>query len=409
MSTIRIDPETGLPLLPNNTTILPPEVPFEQQTNIFPNGFPAADDPELTVDTGAPLVDPASMPAPSIPLQASLNPNAVPTTRATPEPPKTVMDSYMDRLTKTQRRVLGFAALADAGAALRGQDTNNYGTQLQNFISMMDMDRKREAELARQSALAGLTNFDGGLGAGGAPDDMLGQLRARKQQLLATAFQYPSLASSIALSISDIDKQIEQIQQNQVRDQDTAMGASTVLNTVEELSQAVKENPNMITGPIGMILGVLPFTEAGEARLTTETLRANLAFDALKNIKASGATLGSVSAPELALLEAKVANLNLNRGSEAVLKSLEEIDRYYKQLVVNAYNRADDPSQLDAIFGGRPRWATDDVKELKMFTFENAELGELVVDTDEDGNVTGVFEFLGGDRDDAASWKPIQF
>ena len=67
------DPVTGLPIIP----ILAPEVPVEEQTNIFPNGFPTADDPSLTVPTGDPLVEPipASMPAGS-PLAAKMNPNA---------------------------------------------------------------------------------------------------------------------------------------------------------------------------------------------------------------------------------------------------------------------------------------------------------------------------------------------
>jgi len=162
----------------------------------------------------------------------------------------------------------------------------------------------------------------------------------------------------------------------------------------------------MITGPIGMILGTMPFTKAGEARLNIQTLKANLAFDALRGIKASGATLGAVSAPELALLEAKVANLDLNRGKDAVIASLKEIDRYYKQLIVNAYKISEDPTKLDAIFGGRPAWADGQEMDLQAleFTRTNVPEGELIVDRD-GGNK--VYRYIGGPRNKASSYEEV--
>jgi hypothetical protein len=101
--------------------------------------------------------------------------------------------------------------------------------------------------------------------------------------------------------------------------------------------------------------------------------------------------------------------LNLNRSTEAVLKSLEEIDRYYKQLVINAYNRADDPSKLDDIFGGRPAWAGGEVAELPSYTPENVPLGELVTYVDEETGKQVVVEYLGGPRDKASSWKEVNY
>ena len=400
---MEIDPETGLPIPPKNTTILPPDVPVEQQANLFPNGFPTADDPELTVDTGEPLVAPMGTPKipARAPLAATMNANA-----NVPPAPNSLLTQPIPQdpfegLSRNQRTMLAFAAMRDAGAALRGQEGSAFSTTLEGFRERADMERKRQAAVARQQALQSMMPSAIPTAAGG---DMIAQLEAQRQTLLQQAYLYPDLAPSIKLSIDNLNSEIDRLRKEEFASQDTAMGATTVLNTVSDLSNAVKANPN-ITGPIGMILGVLPFTEAGEARLTAETLRANLAFDTLRNIKAGGATLGSVSAPELALLEAKVANLNFNRGPEAVLKSLEEIDRYYKQLVINAYNRADDPSKLDDIFGGRPAWAGGETAELPSFSFENAPIGELVVDPEDNK----VYKFLGGNRDSASSWQEVQF
>lgn len=394
------DPETGLPIVP----ILAPDVPVEEQTNIFPNGFPTADDPSLTVQTGDPLVEPmpATMPA-GAPLVANMNPNAqVELPPAMKTLTQAIPTDPFENLSKNQRRALAFMALADAGASIQGREGGNFQSLLSSYTERADMERKRQAAVARQEALKSM--MGGAMPVGAAGGDMIAQLEARRAAMLQQAYLYPDLAPSIKLSIDNINAEIERLRKEEFASQDTAMSASTVLNTVEDLSDAIKTNPN-ITGPIGMILGIAPFTEAGQARLTAETLRANLAFDTLRNIKAGGATLGSVSAPELALLEAKVANLNLNRGPEAVLKSLEEIDRYYKQLVINTYNRADDPSKLDDIFGGRPAWAGGETQELPSFSFENAPIGELVVDPEDNK----VYKFLGGNRDSASSWQEVQF
>lgn len=355
----------GIPVGPSQQTATQPEVPVAQQVT----GTTQPATPVAQQVTGA-------------------------TQPATPEDP-------YSNLSKTQRRMLAFAAISDAGAAMQGRQGTMVASLLGDFTKRADMKRKAQAAQMRQQALQQMMSGTMPPAVGG---DMIAQLEAQRQAMLQQAFLYPDLAPSIKLSIDNINAEIERLRQQEFTSQDTAMGASTVLNTVSDLSEAVRLNPN-ITGPIGMILGVLPFTEAGEARLNIETLRANLAFDTLRNIKAGGATLGSVSAPELALLEAKVANLNLNRSPEAVLKSLEEIDRYYKQLVINAYNRVDDPSKLDAIFGGRPAWAGGETQELPSFTFENVPIGELVVDPEDNK----VYKFLGGNRDSASSWQEVQF
>jgi len=398
------DPATGLPLIP----ILAPDVPEDEQTNIFPNGLPTADDPSLTVPTGDPLVEPmpATMPA-GAPLVANMNPNA---TVELPPAMKTLSKAIptdpFENLSKNQRRALAFMALADAGASIQGREGKNFQTLLGTYTERADMERKRQAAVARQEALKSM--LPQALPVGEAGGDMIAQLEARKQAILQQAMLYPEMAPSLKLSLDEVNAQIERLRKEEFASQDTAMSATTVLNTVKDLSDAIKTNPN-ITGPIGMILGVLPFTEAGEARLTAKTLKANLAFDALRNIKAGGATLGSVSAPELALLEAKVSSLDFNRGPEAVLASLEEIDRYYKQLVINTYNRADDPSKLDDIFGGRPTWVGGETQELPSYTFENAPIGELVTYVDEETGKQVVVEYLGGKRDEADSWREVEY
>ena len=366
--------------LPYNN-ILPADAPLEEQ-NIYQN-------------TGSIVGNSATQRAPMVNtgLQETLNPSQ-----------QKLTDAQL--LDKQRRRMMGFAAIADAGAALQGRDGKMVANLL-DYFNTQDTDlrkaRTAEQELEMRRQLAGTLGTLGTLGDG---TSRLDQLVARRDELLRQAYANPDMIKVIEVEIAQLNRQIDEVKQQSAQDTQTAQGAKTVLDTVNDLSQAIRNNPN-ITGPVGMLFGMLPFTEAGESRLTLETLKANLAFDTLRGIKAGGATLGAVSAPELALLEAKVANLNLNRGPEAVLKSLEEIDRYYKQIVINAYNRhGADTEQLDQMFGGRPAYVRGaEPQDLQQFTFESAPVGELVYDA-ENGKV---YRYNGGERDAENSWTEVNF
>jgi hypothetical protein len=311
-------------------------------------------------------------------------------------------------LSKNQRMMLAFAGIRDAGMALQGKNSSTVSDLLGSFTKQADVDRKAAAALQTQQFLQGMTQF-GPQGTGAMPEGMsnIDMLKARRDNILSQSFAIdPRYMPVVQSTLNELNRQIKELEQKSAKDEASATGARTVLDTVGSLVGAIEEDGNMITGPIGMILGTMPFTKAGEARLNIQTLKANLAFDALRGIKASGATLGAVSAPELALLEAKVANLDLNRGKDAVIASLKEIDRYYKQLIVNAYKISEDPTKLDAIFGGRPAWADGQQMDLQAleFTRTNVPQGELIVDRN-GGNK--VYRYIGGPRNKASSYEEV--
>ena len=147
------DPVTGLPLIP----ILAPDVPEDEQTNIFPNGLPTADDPSLTVPAGDPLVEPmpATMPAGAT-LVADMNPNATVPQISTVFNEAIPQDPF-ENLSRSQRTMLGFAALKDAGMALQGKEGGAFTGLLKGFRERADMERKRQAAVARQESLKRFT------------------------------------------------------------------------------------------------------------------------------------------------------------------------------------------------------------------------------------------------------------
>ena len=367
---------------PDPSTFLPAEASLEEQS-IY-GGTNSAVGNAATQRANAPMVNSG--------LEATLNPQQ-----------QKLTDAQL--LDKQRRRMIMFGAIADAGAALQGRD-GKMVANLFDYFNQQDTDLRKAAASERELSLREKMLMDMGAAPLGEGASMIEQLEAQKAELMRQAVANPEMIEVIELQLADIQRRIDETKQQTEQDIQTAQGAGTVLNTVNDLSEAIRNNPN-ITGPVGMLFGTLPFTEAGEARLSLETLKANLAFDTLRGIKAGGATLGAVSAPELALLEAKVANLNLNRSPEAVLKSLEEIDRYYKQIVINAYNRhGADTEQLDRMFGGRPAYVRGaEPQDLQQFTFESAPIGELVYDA-EGGKV---YRYKGGERNAEDSWEEVNF
>ncbi len=283
----------------------------------------------------------ASSPSPA-PAQPAAANNAALMQMMVPPKPTVPVDPY-ENLSKTQRRMLAFSALSDAGAALAGRQGTAFDNMMKNFNAQADMQRKREAATAQQQMM---TNILGGAAGAGAGID------ARRQQAMMLLMNPATVALGQAMLA-----QIAAEEQGATTQTAAAVSASNTVETIVDLMDAVKDNPSA-TGFWGAILGNVPFTKAGEVRIDADTLRSNMALDALKNLKATGATLGAVSEKELKLLESEIAQLNLNQSQEAVLRDLEKIKGRYSDVIRKAYQTGD-PAALDAALGGRPTWLNE--------------------------------------------------
>ena len=269
-------------------------------------------------------------------------------------------DPYAN-LSKTQRRILAFSALQDAGLALQGVQGSNFQSAMSDFTERADQARKAKAAQAQQQMMQKMFggNAMGGGMTGGMDLSQMSpeQMRARAQQLAQFQAMNPtvSLTSMIDLLIKEADR-IETTQKAQTA---AATGAGETLETIEDLLSTVREEEGT-TGVWGMIFGQVPFTKAGQLRIDVQTLRSNMALDALMNLKASGATLGSVSEKELELLESDIQKLNLNQSKDKVLADLNKIKRRYQKAIRSAYLNIGDKTKLDQALGGRPAWLEGD-------------------------------------------------
>ena len=84
--------------------------------------------------------------------------------QAQPVASMTQEDDPYSNLSKTQRRMLAFAAISDAGAALQGKQGTMVSSLLGDFTERADQARKANAATQRQELLAGL--MGGGMGGG---------------------------------------------------------------------------------------------------------------------------------------------------------------------------------------------------------------------------------------------------
>jgi len=226
-----------------------------------------------------------------------------------------------------------------------------------DFTARADQARKAKAAQAQQQMMQQM--FGGAGMTGGMDLSQMSpeQMRTRAQQLAQTQAMYPSL--TLTPMIDMLIKNADRIEETQKAQMAAATGASETLETIEDLLRTVREKEGT-TGVWGMIFGQVPFTEAGQLRIDAQTLRSNMALDALMNLKASGATLGSVSEKELDLLESDIKNLNLNQSKDKVLEDLNKIKRRYQKAIRSAYLNIGDKTKLDQALGGRPTWLEGD-------------------------------------------------
>lgn len=242
-----------------------------------------------------------------------------------------------ENLSRRQRTMLGFAALQDAGLALQGKQGSAFSNTLAGFRERADMERKRQVALARQQMLGRLT----------------GGTMNREQVINAMMMGAIDGPTGTAM-LANIDRAEKQSMSTEGK----AASAANQLDTMREILEKVEADPFMTTGPVAMFLRNVPISKAGQTQALVDSLRSTLALDTLKDLKATGATMGALNREELNILLDDVTKLDLALGPEAVRNSLYKIDKRYKNIVRGLYSGAneEDTAKLDAHFGGRPSW-----------------------------------------------------
>jgi hypothetical protein len=314
----------GLPVGPSQEEPLPPTVPVEQQT------------PSTTAPI-APAAPPATAPAVAPAMGGMDMMGLLNLMQPVPQDP-------FENLSRSQRTMLGFAALRDAGMALQGQEGNAVKNVMADITARADMERKRQATLARQQMLGTVVS-----GSASGTLDPQAIINA-----MAAGVLDPATGTAMLT-------QMEKLRTQKAAQEAIVGGGSGALDDLKRLNEMISSG-GMTTGFTGWLFSNLPFSAATAARDVADTLRSGMALGALKELKAGGATLGSVSEKELALLESAIAKLNLDQPRDKVLDQMATIEKHYKDAIRRAYGRASETEKqgFDGFFGGStPAWVLD--------------------------------------------------
>lgn len=121
---------------------------------------------------------------------------------------------------------------------------------------------------------------------------------------------------------------------------EAAAAASTRMDRVEGqamlLAETVKDAKKLVSGltaGLGSSLAAIPSTDARNLSARLDTLKANLGFDRLDQMRAeskTGGALGQVAVQELNMLQAVVTSLDQAQSPQQLMESLERIDKHYK-------------------------------------------------------------------------------
>lgn len=313
---------------PDGSPIAPPDVPVEQQVT----GTPAP----ITPPAPAPA-DGAQVPYSMTELMAALQ--GVQGLQAGQE----TQDDPYGKMSKTQRRMLAFAAISDAGRALQGKEGTMVQSLLGDFTKRADQARKAAAT-TQARAMMGMVAQN--MQSIADPRERLELLNNYLVQGVIDPTVYSAMAGQITAQI-----------QNQKLAASSVEGAAMTLDTVGDLRDALRENPGLTTGPVGWALGKLPFGPAAEAQNLVATLRSNMALNALKELKKVAGGIGAISNTEMELLENEITRLDLAVGYEESMDALDKIQRRYRRMIITAYNDPDvSKEELNKILGGRPEW-----------------------------------------------------
>jgi hypothetical protein len=110
--------------------------------------------------------------------------------------------------------------------------------------------------------------------------------------------------------------------------QSTLAGADNVLKEVKDAKGLVGWN----TAGVGGVLANIPATDARNLSAKLSTIKANLGFDRLQQMRAespTGGALGAVAVQELVALQATVASLDQLQGSAQLGTALDKIETHY--------------------------------------------------------------------------------
>jgi len=135
----------------------------------------------------------------------------------------------------------------------------------------------------------------------------------------------------IQQKIDDLKEKAADRADKKIAAAESAVGAADrIIGKVDEALPLVS---GFTTG-LGAVTSFIPGTSGANLRSTIETIKANLGFDRLQQMRdasPTGGALGQVAVKELDALQASVSSLDLNQSPDRIRNNLEQIKTHYSR------------------------------------------------------------------------------
>jgi hypothetical protein len=146
-------------------------------------------------------------------------------------------------------------------------------------------------------------------------------------------------ARSIAYKTQGTDfrrdlEEAKKSERQEKQQQQTQNTIGVIDNVMSSIGNAKKQIGTFTAGAIGSPLSLLPGTPAKDLAANLETIKANLGFDRLQQMRdasPTGGALGQVAVQELVALQSTVASLDIQQSPAQLRKNLAKIEGHYKK------------------------------------------------------------------------------
>ena len=135
----------------------------------------------------------------------------------------------------------------------------------------------------------------------------------------------------IQQKIDDLKEKASERVDKKIAAAESAVGAADRI--VGKVDEALPLVSGLTTG-LGSVTSFIPGTSGANLRATIETIKANLGFDRLQQMRdasPTGGALGQVAVKELDALQASVSSLDLNQSPDRLRNNLEQIKTHYSR------------------------------------------------------------------------------
>ena len=158
--------------------------------------------------------------------------------------------------------------------------------------------------------------------------------RAFKEEMIR--LQASLRQSNTDLQRTLIQQKIDDLKEKAAERADKKLAAAEgAVNAADRIIGKVDEALPLVSGltaGLGSVTSFIPGTSGANLRSTLETIKANLGFDRLQQMRdasPTGGALGQVAVKELDALQSSVSSLDLNQSPERLRNNLEQIKTHY--------------------------------------------------------------------------------